>query len=342
MINHTASLLILYRIFNLNYIKTEENKKKDIILLGDGFFARGFLHNINYNIYNVTQIYKDGFINPQDIIYNLENDIDVNNKPFHFRDLLYRGPNTKIQQTITQLDIIDNNNININNNKYNFDYLVIGLGSMKTLATWKDEINNIKKNNIIDIIGMGPVGLELSNILSKKYKINMFDILPKDKVMGYVSPLNKDFLLKLLEKKNISTTYNTLYNVEQRSRLYPNNYKIFCVGNKPNILTNNMTVNNFLQYRDNIYIGGDCANYEKLNYIRTAQVAYMQGEYVAKRLNSIHNSDNIDDLNKPFEYKPNGISLQLGDKKVLIEGHNIIPDYVYPDILIKLYSAFFI
>ena len=231
---------------------------------------------------------------------------------------------------------IDNNTVNINNNKYNFDYLVIGLGSMKTLATWKEEINNIKNNKIIDIIGMGPVGLELGSILSKKYKINMFDILPKDKVLGYVSPLNKDFLLKLLEKKNISTTFENLYKDS------PDNHKIFCVGNKPNILTNNMTVNNFLQYRYNIYIGGDCANYEKLNYIRTAQVAYMQGEYVAKRLNSIYNQHNIDDLNKPFEYKPNGISLQLGDKKVLIEGHNIIPDAVYPDIMIKIYSAFFI
>jgi NADH dehydrogenase FAD-containing subunit len=338
MINHTASLFVLYNIFN---IKSQERKKKDVILLGDGFFARGFLHNINYDMYNVTQIYKDGFINPQDIIYNLENDIDVNNKPFHFRDLLYRGPNIKIQQTITQLDIIDNNTVNINNNKYNFDYLVIGLGSMKTLATWKEEINNIKNktNNIIDIIGMGPVGLELGNILSKKYKINMFDIFPKAKVMGYVSPLNKDFLLKLLEKKNISTTYETLYNIEQRSHLYPNNYKIFCVGNKPNILTNNMTVNDFLQYKDNIYIGGDSANYQNMNYIKTAQVAYMQGEYVAKRLNSTLGSD---DLNKPFEYKHNGISLQLGDKKVLIEGHRFIPDAVYPDIILKLYSAFFI
>ena len=30
------------------------------------------------------------------------------------------------------------------------------------------------------------------------------------------------------------------------------------------------------------------------------------------------------------------------NKKVLIEGHNIIPDAIYPDIIIKLYSMFFI
>ncbi len=329
MINHTASLLMLYSIFN---IKSDNKPKKDIILLGDGFFARGFLHNIDYNMYNITQIYKDGFINPQDIMYNLENDIDMDNKPFHFRDLLYKGPNIKMQKTITTLDIIDNNMVNINNNNYYFDYLVIGLGSMKSLADWKKELNNnIKKTNI-DIIGMGPVGLELGNILSKKYKINMFDMLPKEKTINYVSPMNKELLLKLLEKKNITTTYGVLYKSNN------DNYKIYCVGNKPNILTQNMKVNEFLQYRENVYIGGDCVNYQntsRMNYIRTAQVAYMQGAYVAKRLNKIDN-------NKPFEYNHNGISLQLGNKKVLIEGHNIIPDSIYPDIIIKLYSMFFI
>ncbi len=68
----------------------------------------------------------------------------------------------------------------------------------------------------------------------------------------------------------------------------------------------------------------------------------MQGVYVAKRLNNISYNFNKTDIDKPFEYNHNGISLQLGNKKVLIEGHNIIPDAIYPDIIIKLYSMFFI
>jgi NADH dehydrogenase FAD-containing subunit len=70
------------------------------------------------------------------------------------------------------------------------------------------------------------------------------------------------------------------------------------------------------------------------NNLKTAQVAYQQGAYVAKRLNG--------EINKPFEYSHNGISLHLGNKKVLIEGHNILPDNIYPDFIIKLYSLFFI
>ena len=113
---------------------------------------------------------------------------------------------------------------------------------------------------------------------------------------------------------------------------------IFCGGSRPNQLINvkkgiDGTINNMLLMKgsDNIYIGGDCANTE---YIKTAQVAYQQGVYVAKRLNG-----EIEDT-KPFEYKHNGLAMNMGDKKVLIEGHNLIPDGVYPDMIIKLYSWF--
>ena len=35
-------------------------------------------------------------------------------------------------------------------------------------------------------------------------------------------------------------------------------------------------------------------------------------------------------------------SLNLGDKKVLIQNHNFVPNGVYPDYIIKLYSLFFV
>ena len=50
----------------------EQYNKQSVILLGDGFFARGFLHNINYNKFSVTQFYRDPFINPQDLMYSLQ------------------------------------------------------------------------------------------------------------------------------------------------------------------------------------------------------------------------------------------------------------------------------
>ncbi len=302
-----------------------ETNKSSVVLLGDGFFARGFLHHINYNKFNVTQIYRDEFINPQDIIYSLEREKKYT-KSFHFRDLknlFIKLPQNKIKEEIKSMEI-SNNNININQKNYYFDNLVIGLGSQKSLADWKNEINLLFKYKYINIIGMGPIGLEITNILSNKnHSIKMFDLLEKDKVLNYVSPKSKELLFNNI--KNVDMYFGKKCNET-------NGYNLFCIGSRPNILTQQFkAINENLQIANNIYIGGDCAYSD---YIKTGQVAYQQGAYVAKRLNG--------EIYGPFKYNHNGISIHLGNKKVLIEGHNILPDNIYPDIVIKLYSLFFI
>ncbi len=308
----------------------------NVLLLGDGFFARGFLHHIDYNKFNVTQIYKDQFINPQDMMYDLQRN-QIYTNAYHFRDLIYKKPNIK-QMSIDSLNIINKNEVQINNDKYNFDYLVIGLGAQKTLKDWSDELNTyVNKSNLsIGIVGMGPVGLELANVLNKNgNKIDMFDMLPKDKVLSYTN--NKDKLLTILDNKNISTTYEKMYNKTENNH----DKVIVCVGTRPNNLTSNFKVNNYLQvkikddydydnYYNNIYLGGDAINSTK--YIKTGQMAYQQGKYVAERLNN----------NYEFKYKPNGMALNLGDNKVLIENHKVVPNGVYPDFVIKFYSFLFV
>jgi NADH dehydrogenase FAD-containing subunit len=313
-----------------------DNKSKNILLLGDGFFARGFLHHINYNKFNITQIYKDSFINPQDIIYNLQRNKKYSSS-LHFKDFLYNKLIFKKQMNIDTLNILNKNEVEINKNIYNFDYLVIGLGAQKTLKDWSNEINDLvnKSKLKIGIIGMGPVGFELGNILSNSNNIDMFDILPESKILNYVNNDNRKSLLELLNKNNISTTFEKLYDNNLKS--YYNHDKVFmCVGTRANNLTTNLTTNEFLQVNSNnnnyynIYLGGDAINSPK--YIKTGQLAYQQGKYVAERLNN----DN------EFEYKPNGMALNLGDKKVLIENHKFIPNGIYPDYIIKLYSLFFV
>jgi NADH dehydrogenase FAD-containing subunit len=297
------------------------NQKSSVVLLGDGFFARGFLHHINYNKFIVTQIYKDEFINPQDIMYSLERD-QIYKKSFHLRDLFYKSPQIKIKENIQSMEIY-NNNININNKNYNFDYLVIGLGANKSLSDWAKEINGLFSFKYINVIGMGPIGLEITNILSNKnHSIKMFDLLEKDKVFNYISPINKELLLNNLNK--VEMHFGKKCNE-------PNGYNLYCIGSKPNIFTQDFKINENLQIDKNIYMGGDCAYSQ---YIKTGQVAYQQGAYVAKRLNG--------EINGPFKYNHNGISIHMGNKKVLIEGHPYLPDNVYPDFFIKLYSLFFI
>jgi NADH dehydrogenase FAD-containing subunit len=158
----------------------------------------------------------------------------------------------------------------------------------------------------------------------------MFDILNKDKVLNYVSSRSKEKLLVLLDKYNINITYGQIYNPKN----YNHDKVFYCVGTKPNSLTSKFNkINNFLEHSSNIYIGGDCANGE---YIKTGQMAYQQGAYVAKRLNG-----DIP-IEQPFEYKSKGISLNIGNEKVLIEGHKYIPDGIYPDFFTRLYSIFFV
>ncbi len=294
-------------------------KKQKIVLLGDGFFARGFLRYIDNNKYIITQIYRDEFINPQDIMYSLQH--NINNKPLHLRDYFTKPADIKIQTNITELDISIPNKVKINDTYFNYNYLVIGLGANKSLFEWKNEINTLNKNSdILSIIGMGPTGIELSCILSETKKILLFDMLSKDTIFK-----NKDYLLKTLETKNIKMMFETKYNSN-----YSKDF-IFCGGTKPNNLTINYKTNNYLQINENIYMGGDSNNN---NINKTAQVAYQQGVYVAKRLNG--------EIDTEFQYNHNGSSLNIGNKKVLIENHKIIPDGIYPDIIIKIYSFFFI
>ena len=328
------------------------SKKENIVLLGDGFFARGFLHNINYNKFFITQIYRDDFINPQDLIYSLQRNIKYTSG-FHIRDFIMKGPQKKIMTDIKTLEIVKKdsvsvshtyNQVHINNQDiYNYDYLVIGLGSQKSLNTWKNQFNELVdlKNKSVGIVGMGPSGVELAMILSEqssKNKIHMFDMFTQDKVLTFLSSNNKNYILEMINQKNITTTFGKPYNSSE----YKFDNVLFCGGSKSNEVNINLNkgfykgydwgLNQFLQLSSfkNIYMGGDYINRD---FPKTAQVAYQQGAYVAKRLNGEIPSD------ETFEYKHNGSSINIGNKKVLIEGHNIIPDGVYPDFIVKLYSV---
>jgi NADH dehydrogenase FAD-containing subunit len=330
--------------FNFFYQTKRKNKaneeiRKQVILLGDGFFARGFLHHIDYKKYNIIQVYKDAFINPQDLMYSLQREMPYkSDNNVHFRDIITRFKSrnslTKICEEIKTLEInkmgiIDY--VKINDETYGFDYLVIGLGSQKSLKSWCDEINHLikEKSKNIAMVGLGPVGLELTMILSKNNKIDVYDSLSSDKILSYVRPQTKDYLLNILEKKQIKLNLEQFYNKEKNSH----DKIIFCVGSRSNSLTANLKVNDNLSLDTNekVYVGGDCA---QLSYIKTAQMAYQQGEYVAKKLNGEI------DKNEKFKFKSNGISLNLPDKKVIIENHPILHSAIYPDFIIRLYSLF--
>jgi len=311
----------------------KQNTKPKIVLLGDGFFARGFLHNINFNKFHITQIYKDPFINPQDMMYSLQRNIKYEPKSvLHLRDFFTKSPNHKIQTNIESLEINHIKNIaTVNNQHFKYDHLVIGMGSHKTLNQWSNNINEFinKHQLMVAIVGMGPTGIEIGTILSKHSYITMFDMLTKNKVLEHLKMDTKDLIFDVLEKKDITTYFNKPYNPSE----YNFDKVLFCGGSRPNSLIKDMglVVNGYLQVNRNIYSGGDCVD---TGFPKTAQVAYQQGAYVAKYLNG--------DIpyNKPFEFVSKGSAINIGDKKVIIEGHPILWDGVYPDFIMKLYSLF--
>ena len=310
-----------------------EKNKPRIVLLGDGFFARGFLHNINYNKFHITQIYKSPFINPQDMMYSLQRNIRYNPSSFiHLRDFFTRSVNQKIQMHIESLAINKIKNIvTVNNQPFQYNHLVIGLGNQKTLEDWSYDINYLttKSRMMVGIVGMGPTGIEIGTILSKHSYITMFDMLTKNKVLEHLKMDTKDLIFDVLEKKDITTYFNKPYNPSE----YNFDKVLFCGGGKPNNLVSalKLEVNEYLQVNRNIYMGGDCVDSD---LPKNAQVAYQQGAYVAKYLNG--------DIpyNKPFEFVSKGSAINIGDKKIIIEGHPILWDGVYPDFIMKLYSLF--
>jgi NADH dehydrogenase FAD-containing subunit len=298
-------------------------------LLGDGFFARGFIHTIDRRKFHITQIYREKFINPQDLTFSSD---------FHLRDFIYARPDKELTVNIRELNLnISPGTVKINDENYRFDHLVIGLGAQKSIAEWREQANNIlsdKHTDDINIVGMGPTGIELAFMFKTEktqpnLKVSLHDALSEEKILSYLSANGKRTVLSSLSKYGIDANYNTFYNGSTGTI-------IKCIGTQPNSLTKNFTVNDELQVNGytNVYMGGDCSTAASGNYVKSAQVAYQQGVYVARKLNDAGAPA------EPFTYKHGGSALSLGDKKVLIDGHKYIPNGVYPSFLIRMYSFF--
>jgi NADH dehydrogenase FAD-containing subunit len=333
--------------------KRNETLKQQIVLLGDGFLSRGFLDTIDKKRFKITQIYKDKFINPQDMIYQL-NKNQWNTNPLHIRDIIRKKPDhiihTKIRDMryfYSTLLINEDGNDLLCDARIDFDHLVIGLGSQKSLSEWQETIKNMINicNQNIGIVGMGPTGIELATILSRNNNITLIDALKKENTIYYLSSVNKEMLFSLLENKNIKTIFNEFYDKKNHNF----DKTIMCVGNRANALVSNVKIDD--RFRDvlnkNVYLGGDCAN---INFPKTGQLAYAQGVYIAKQINGTENRpfryidgaiiNSVD--NNYYNYTTNGIAINIGDNKNLICGHKYLPDGKYPSEIIKLYSMFIV
>lgn len=325
------------------YLNYESKPKKQVYLLGDGFLARGFIQSIDLSQYRITQIYRDPFINPQDLIYKLSHPNSMTSP--HIRGFLKRQCINKLKGEITDINIPSKNTKNsIVSVKLDDDlihqypirpedYLVIGLGAKKSLKEWSDQIANLSSitDKNIGIVGMGPTGIELGSILSKNNTITIFDVLNIKNTLSYLTPIYKVDLISRMEKDGVKFVYETFYNPLQNH--FDN--VVFCIGNQPNPLTQSLKLNHYLNILGaaNIFAGGDCIRQSQ--YPPTAQLAYEQGKYIAELLNNgISNT-------KPFKYIDGGIALETR-YGTIINGHSYLHDGYYPSWTTWIYSAFFV
>ena len=309
-------------------------EKKHVLLLGDGFLARGFLQYIDRKKYTVEQLYKNQFINPQDVLYSFEAGRQYTGA-YHLRDGFKVDRSERVD--IQSLTLEHGNKVCLNEKAYTFDYLIIGLGAAKTLQTWTDEINSLAdaRNTSIGIVGMGPVGLDLGLILSSRTgpnRITLFDMLPASEVFRYSA------VPEIIQNRLKETGITPLFQEKYDPGKYAFDRVLFAVGNRRHALTETMKADSYLRHEKykSVYLGGDCLK------VQTAQAAYDQGKYIAEQLNSTPSAPSASTWQKPYHPVDKGSALHIGAGKILVGNHRVIPDGVYPSFLLKLYSFFFI
>ena len=294
-----------------NTYQNRNNTKQNVVLLGQGWFAKGFMEHIDKSQYRITNIYRHEFVNTPMLLKTIKQDqtTNTNNRTNKFINLI----DNKIKDDIKEIDI--QNEIVITNKEkisWRNGYLVCGLGSHTDIGNfWTNKINELRQlptNQKICIVGAGPTGSELAFYLNDlKHNITIYDGLPD--VYTYLTLDGKKHILDRLKCFNIDLFTNKMFSETDRKSF---DHVVFAVGSRPNDLTSKWKLTPYLNLEghSNIYSGGDGRG--EVGLPRNAQVAYEQGKYVALRLNSKEN-------NKEFEFENKGIAIYTGLNRYYVE-----------------------
>ena len=329
-------------------MKNEKNDYKEkITLVGFGWASIGFLQYIDTNKYDVHLISDNlSFLYTPLLAQNVNNN---RNLEIHAKSMNQKF--SIIQGKVNDVDF-KNNIIKCDHFEDNFEHLIFSHGAsvntfnipgveeytyfLKTaqdLEILKEKIKNLKEGSHIVVIGCGLTGSELIGTLNdmNKFTLSAIDALPRPLMMFNESLSNK--ALSLWKNQKVVTYFNSLVtNIDENSLLLQSNNKInfdlaiWCGGIKANSLTlhvnksinksNNkgIQVNEYLEIDENskIYALGDCA---LTGNPPTAQVAYQQGIYLAKKMNS--------GKNEKFVFKNRGQIGYIGNNESVFQNQYI-------------------
>jgi NADH dehydrogenase FAD-containing subunit len=316
-------------------------EKKNVYLLGQGWFAKGFLEYIDKSKYTVTNVYRNQFVNTPMLLQTIKSDTKLNTSITKF----VANADRCILDTVESIDLPRKHFSTVSGNKYSWEggYLVCGLGSNTDVGKfWTEKISylkNIKPKSNLCIVGAGPTGTELGfHLTDLGHKITLYDGMDIDKLYTFLTPDGKLKILNSLKDKSIELVPSKMFGLEDKPKF---DDVIFAVGSRPNDLVSKWEVTpklNLLGYSD-VFIGGDCIGIQQNNdqlvksYPKTAQVAYQQGMYVAKRLN------NLKETNEDFVYVPKGIALYKGSNSYYVEIDDL--KLTIPKIFVEVYYSWF-
>jgi NADH dehydrogenase FAD-containing subunit len=321
----------------------KNREKKNIYLLGQGWFSKGFMDHIYQDKFNIINIFSDTFRNTPLLIPSLNTKSVI--IPFS-----YNNKNVNVNEVVKSIDIKESIiNTNMQNIKYGEnDYVVCGIGDNTPINSWYKQIRDIntvhKKGNggKIAIVGAGNTGTELAfKLHDMSHYPTLYEGL-KDSHM-YLPTKLKNYVLNELMKKKIPLNTDTMYN-KDNDKLYDN--VTFAIGSRSNDLVRNWCqskslncIHDDIEY-NNIFFGGNCVRQTKVLNDKgiekimgpNAQVAYDQGKHVAQTINKGNKSEYI---TRNFVH-----SLYVGNNTFALYMNNYNAYLLVPQCLVNTYYKY--
>jgi len=291
-------------------------KKNTIVVVGFGWASLGFLQHIDTNKYEIILISKENhFVYTPLLAQNINNKYALTIPVSHVNK-----PITFFHENVETINFLNKEVISKKNISY--QYLVFSHGSEVNtfgipgvdknsyfLKSYQDSIDirnklkNLPINSKIAVIGCGLAGTEIIGTLSdmKKFKIIAIDAL-KCPITTFDKKLSEK-VVKTWNKENINMMFNSFVKqINEKSIEIKDkppvlfDMAIWCGGIKMSLFSKKVNellhlnnqrgipVNKYLNIEghENLFAIGDCAF---SGHPPTAQVAYQQGIYLAKRFN---------------------------------------------------------
>ncbi|MFW6024706.1 MAG: FAD-dependent oxidoreductase [Candidatus Woesearchaeota archaeon] len=263
---------------------------------------------------------------------------------FDRKDYTTNDIDLKLETNVIGVDRENKRVITESNEKYDYDYLVLGLGSSKkeigikglsenahTFNSLDDFLNfkdYVKNNSVkkISVIGSGLIGTELAfSLMESGYSVDLIEA--KNRILpNLIESEISDKLESYFRKKGMNLYLDSYVKKVKKSKVVFDDMDlksdmIFdCTGLRPNIdfakkiglkVNEGIVVDDYLRTNDlSIFAGGDCV--ESKNKILSVSEVSMLGTKAVKCAKII--AKNILDVNAKFKPFLNSTVSKIGDK----------------------------